>query len=259
MDKDKLIEKINNLPIFNAKLDGIEYSHLPLSDHRPILLQTRFGPICAFNLWCPGARIGPPFIQNHQQIHIGRLDKSYHLEKLSLQAEYLLELFQLGLSLMAIQEMPLIDTPNGQHFLSELKAGDGDCLDLTSLKASCIQTSKNQFATAIALNPKAFKTIDKSHIKRQHDNRSIQYQLNHVNSECLMLNNLHSDYLQHEKTTAFILECLKQNEYVLGDFNIEQASDSAIELKTKANGILSAPTPLTTLDGILIGLNNDSS
>ena len=108
----------------NKALKGTEYEvhKLPITDHPAVIQETSIGRVASLNVWCPGSPIAPPFREAITGEKEGRLvlDASCHEEQMHKMAEYIHQLLDSGVDLIALQGVPKLGTPEKSALVKKL-------------------------------------------------------------------------------------------------------------------------------------------
>ncbi len=138
---------------------------MPVSDH-PLLATNLpgIGTVATWNIWCPGSPITPKAktalgIQGRNAF---RLDKSYHAQQMQKVAQHIVDCFQRGVQLLALQEVPKPGTSAFtalENALQQELQGQGcsHLINVGDLRDYFQATCRTQSGTSVMVNPQAFK------------------------------------------------------------------------------------------------------
>ncbi len=249
-----------DLPVICFPLSSGSHVSRPITDHPPLIQNTYFGPIATINILNPGSPLAPPM-----QINGVQCLPSNGQQQMELMAAYLFKMFEKGVGLLALQEVP---DPGAQknaagknnfdylfEALDKLNKGKR-LVDVNALRNQWINTKPHAFGTSILYNPALFTHVEKdsSHLLKDHAvvtaQRAVIYKATTKSGDMVMVANVHGDFKKQAETIDFVT---KFDGFCLGDLNVtltEQTKLSTPECSVVASTLTieGSPCTLNTVD-----------
>ncbi len=229
-----------NLPNITFQ-HGIAQVTRPITDHPPIVQNTLWGAIATINILNPGSPLAPPTQVNG----VTALPANGKVQ-MEAMAQYIFQMFQQGVGLLALQEVPPPGTPNFQYLYAELNrlAAGSNLIDVQSLASHWLKTGTHAFGTTILTNPNQFKLTGGA--MTDLNNRAGVYNVTALPSgQIIPIANIHGDFKTQLDTAAYANQF---DGLCLGDLNISQTS-----MRTNPNpqALQSIETPTLVIDGLI--------
>ena len=140
-----------NLSVPNMVFETSEGSIIrPITDHPPIIQNTLWGAFATMNILNPGSSFAP--VAQINGIKNLPADGQMQME---LMAEYIISLFNQGIVLLALQEVPPPNSLNAAYLTNKLKKSK---LKIETFNSHWLQTGLHRFGTSLAAShgePKA--------------------------------------------------------------------------------------------------------
>lgn len=184
----------------------------PITDHPPIIQNTVAGAIASLNILNPGSPLAPPAVIDG----VRTLPSNGHVQ-MEAMAEYIFKIFQQGVGLLALQEVPTKGTANFISLINKLRSlvGTSNLINVDDLANQWLQTGSHPFGTSILCNPGMF-TIEKG-CSHDLNNRVGRYDVRAANGDVIPVANIHGDFTQQPDTVRYIGNF---DGFCLGDTNI---------------------------------------
>lgn len=224
--------------------DGSRLVTRPITDHPPIIQNTLWGAIGTINILHPGSALAPP-----AQINGVKNLPSDGKVQMELMAEYIFKMFQQGVGVLALQELPDPNSQNFKFLKSKLKrlVGSSNLIDVDALEDQWLKTGTHAFGTSILFNPNLFK-ISKNARPDLH-NRAAVYELIAANGTRIPVANIHGDFRTQKETQDYLSHF---DGLCLGDLNISRHSISA---GSDSNILQSIAIPHVEIEGVRREIN----
>lgn len=214
-----------NIPLasLGLNLPNITFQHgaaqvtRPITDHPPIIQNTLWGAIATINILNPGSPLAPPAQVNG----VTTLPPNGQAQMEEM-AEYIFKMFQQGVGLLALQEVPPPGTANFNYLLNKLTAlnATSNLIDVSSLSSHWLQTGTHEFGTTILTNPNQFKLAVGA--RADLNNRAGVYSVTaQPSGQIIPVVNIHGDFKNQQGTAAYANHF---DGLCLGDLNISQTT-----------------------------------
>jgi hypothetical protein len=214
MIASKAINAILTRPMatHSVVVDNVTYV-IPITDHHPIAHHTKVGLMVAFNIWCPGSPMAPPFIEKlGLPSRFCIVDPADQRSQMILIAAYLVALSQAGVVAFMLQEVPAPQSVNFTILVEEIERLCPGKLDITMMVNSYRQTVGTRSGTCTLLDKsKVHYVVDQSDVlKIDLKSRGGIYvlQMQEGVGNRFQVINLHGDYT-HPKETFRMIDILK--------------------------------------------------
>lgn len=187
----------------------------PITDHPPIIQNTLWGAIGTMNILNPGSAIAP----SAQIDGVKALPVNGQVQ-MELMAEYIFKLFQQGVGLLALQEVPDPRSANFRFLSDKLKSlvGSSSLIDVDVLTSQWLKTGTHSFGTSMLCNPSQFHiSINAS---PGLNNRVAICEVTSANAQTIPVANLHGDFTKQVDTANYVADF---DGFCLGDLNIEHS------------------------------------
>ncbi|CEG58955.1 hypothetical protein [Legionella fallonii] len=213
----------------------------PISDHPPIIQNTLWGTVATLNMLHPGSPLAPP-------VQIGGVTTLPINGKVQMEemAQYIVQMFQQGVGLLALQEVPAPGTANFNYLRDELTrlTGASNLIDVQTLTSHWLKTKPHAFGTTILSNPNQFKITGGA--KAGLNNRAGVYNVTAVSSgHIIPVANIHGDFKNQQGTATYINNF---DGICLGDLNISQ---SDMRANPNPQILQSIATPTLVIEGLI--------
>ncbi|EHL31748.1 hypothetical protein [Legionella drancourtii] len=188
----------------------------PITDHPPIIQNTHWGAIGTINILNPGSPIAPP-----AQIDGVKALPANGQVQMELMAEYIFKMFQQGVGLLALQEVPEPQSANFRFLSDKLKslAGTSNLIDVDTLTSQWLKTGTHSFGTSILCNPKQFRIS--SNASPGLNNRAAVCEVTTANGQVIPVANIHGDFTKQPDTANYVAGF---DGFCLGDLNITHSA-----------------------------------
>lgn len=210
----------------------------PITDHPPIIQNTLWGAIGTINILNPGSKIAPP-----AQIDGVKMLPVNGQVQMELMAEYIFKLFQQGLALLALQEVPDPRSANF-HFLSDkLKSlvGNSKLIDVDVLSTQWLKTGTHRFGTSMLCNPSQFHiSINAAPAL---NNRAAVCEVTSANGQTIPVANMHGDFNKQAATANYVADF---KGFCLGDLNITHSTFAPVQ---DVYSVQSIERPILQIEG----------
>ncbi|MCL9683917.1 hypothetical protein [Legionella maioricensis] len=184
----------------------------PITDHPPIIQNTVAGAIASINILNPGSSLAPPAVIDGVKM----LPADGHVQ-MEAMAEYIFKMFQQGIGLLALQEVPKKGTANFISLTNKLRSlvGTSNLINVDDLANQWLQTGSHSFGTSILCNPRMFTVV--KGCSPDLNNRVGCYDVLAANGDIIPVANIHGDFNQQAHTAHYIASF---DGFCLGDANI---------------------------------------
>ncbi|CEK11139.1 hypothetical protein [Legionella hackeliae] len=213
-----------HIPLKNLKLEVPNFTFKtvntsvtrPITDHPPIIQNTLWGAIGTINILNPGSPLAPPALVNG----VTSLPKDGKAQ-MEHMAEYIYDMFQKGVGMLALQEVPAPGTANFGFLINKLKSLDkaSKLIDVDSLATQWSKTGTHEFGTSLLYNPKMFTVSGSPTL--QLNNRAAVYNVTAADGASIPVANVHGDFKAQQATANFYANF---DGFCLGDLNIPSSS-----------------------------------
>ncbi|WP_298627403.1 hypothetical protein [uncultured Legionella sp.] len=211
----------------------------PITDHSPIIQNTRWGAVATLNILHPGSPLAPP--AQIDGITALPVNGKVQMEAM---AKYIFKIFQQGIGLLALQEVPALKTENFKFLKEKLEnsVASSNIIKINALEKQWSKTGIHRFGTSVLYNPALFEITK----LRQSDlqDRIAIYEVEAANGELLPVANIHGDFKNQTATAQYIEQF---DGIVLGDTNI---TFSSIKASTSTNIIRTIERPRIEIEGV---------
>lgn len=197
-----------NIPLYALGLDipdmqfdyGGKQVIRPITDHPPIIQNTAWGAFATMNILNPGSKFAPPVKVDG----VESLPPNGKVQ-MELMAGFIFNLFEKGVNVLALQEVPAPNSPNFHFLVNELERLNrrSNLLDVKALSKQWLQTGTHRFGTSVLYNPNHFSiTQSATHAL---GNRAAVYAFRDFNTNTqIPVTNFHGDFTQQTATAEYI-------------------------------------------------------
>lgn len=110
-------------------------------------------------------------------------------------------MFNSGVDMLALQEVPAPNSQNFKYLVDKLKylVGDSNLIDVDALKSQWLKTGTHAFGTSVLYNPNIFTLSQNANPIL--GNRGATYELTHrITGDKIPVANIHGDFNQQPAT-----------------------------------------------------------
>lgn len=211
------------VPSMTVKVKDKDHT-IPITDHPPLILNTAFGAMASLNVWCPGTRVAPKISQQlgldlSKKEEFRILDRNDMKTQMEAMAQYIYKMFQKGVGLIALQEVPIKNTEGFEILYKKLEELDKDTklIDVEGLQKNYTKTSGVGFGMSMLCNPKLFQLESEATLVLKGRGQAFTVK-SVVDGATFQLTNIHGDYAQ-QAATKELVETMEG--FVLGDANLK--------------------------------------
>lgn len=218
-----------------------------ITDHPPLITDTHWGFVGTMNILHPGSPLAPP-------AHVRGITRlPWHGKaQMMAMAQYIYKMFEMGVGVLTLQEVPEPGFPNFNAFIDELtrleKTNQTHLIDVNAIKTQWLKTGTHQFGTTLLYNPQRFTLTQRA--KPALNDRAAEYALTHqASGKLISVSNIHGDGAasKQPETANYIDSC---PELCLGDANL-----SCFTTSKDLSILQSAEKATVTIDGQIYALN----
>ncbi len=223
-----------NLSVPNMVFETSEGSIIrPITDHPPIIQNTLWGAFATMNILNPGSSFAP--VAQINGIKNLPADGQMQME---LMAEYIISLFNQGIVLLALQEVPPPNSLNAAYLTNKLKKSK---LKIETFNSHWLQTGLHRFGTSLLYKSEQLTLLKPAQTTLE--NRIAVFQMSSKEGFSLSIANVHGDFTKQEKTEAFIKQFAG---ICVGDSNI---NTTALSPDLDNNNLQSIVVPQVEIEG----------
>jgi hypothetical protein len=225
------------IPNINLIHQGKRAVIRPITDHPPLVQNTAWGAVATMNMLNPGSPYAPP-----AQLGGVKSLPANGQQQMEAMALYIFNMFQIGVRLLTLQEVPAPTSANFQFLVNKLKIllGASSLIDVDALANQWLKTGAHAFGTSILYSPSRFTITQNA--RSVLNNRAAEYEVtDSVTHTKIPVANIHGDYTQQQKTVQYISQF---SGICLGDANL-----SHIDKTTNSLIYQTAERPVLIIEG----------